>query len=114
MHIADEYDSLTAWRPYRDPWDPLAAITEIRQDSEVGRVDPEMAEVFCALIQKDLAERPSTDSASKPLKTLRFVDQHHRNALANEVPAVQPRVVQPIAVTQVVQRAFVLRTCQDS
>src|SRR6478736_9630104 len=37
-----------------------------------------------------------------------FVDQHHRNAFANEVLAMQSRVVQAVRIAEVVQRSLVL------
>ena len=51
VHVADEYDSLTSWRASRDAWDPEAALAELRQDAENGKLDPKVAEVFCRAIE---------------------------------------------------------------
>ncbi|NOQ34317.1 MAG: hypothetical protein GQ569_00295 [Methylococcaceae bacterium] len=40
--VADAYSALTAWRPYRGKWDCQAALTEIKEDAEKGKFDPQV------------------------------------------------------------------------
>lgn len=38
--VADAYDALTSWRPYREPWESAPALGEIRNETEKGVFDP--------------------------------------------------------------------------
>lgn len=49
--VADAYSALTAWRPYRDPWDQRMAFSELRKGVEQGRFDPQVVETLTALFK---------------------------------------------------------------
>jgi len=38
--VADQYDALTSWRPYRERWDFRAAYAEIEKAKDAGQMDP--------------------------------------------------------------------------
>jgi HD-GYP domain-containing protein (c-di-GMP phosphodiesterase class II) len=38
--VADAYDALISWRPYRDPWERSVALDEIVRETEAGIYDP--------------------------------------------------------------------------
>ena len=38
--VADAYDALISWRPYRDPWERSVALDEIVRETESGIYDP--------------------------------------------------------------------------
>jgi adenylate cyclase len=48
--VADAYDALTSWRPYRDPLARDAALDEIRRGAERGLYDPRVVEALFKLI----------------------------------------------------------------
>ncbi len=48
--VADAYNALTSWRPYRDPWDRLAALDEIRRGVGKGMYDPKIVESLVTLM----------------------------------------------------------------
>jgi len=48
--VADVYDALTSWRPYREKWDRQAACEEIRRGAEKGLFDPQVVESFLKLM----------------------------------------------------------------
>ncbi|MDA2937511.1 PAS domain S-box protein [Acidobacteria bacterium AH-259-A15] len=48
--VADTYDGLTSWRPYRDRWDYRAAFAEMKRDMEKGKFDPKVVEAFERLL----------------------------------------------------------------
>ena len=52
--IADEYEALTAWRPYHDPWAPQIALSEIERDLKEGKFDPKIGEVFVRMMKAGL------------------------------------------------------------
>ncbi|MBI4395624.1 MAG: HD domain-containing protein, partial [Elusimicrobia bacterium] len=54
LQVADVYDSITAGRPYRDSWDPGAALNEIRQEAEMGILDPSITDAFCEMIRSGI------------------------------------------------------------
>lgn len=39
IKVADSYDALTSWRPYRDSWDRQAAFDELRKSVKKGQYD---------------------------------------------------------------------------
>ena len=49
--VADTYNALTSWRPYRDRWDHVAAFAEMKRDAKKGKFDPEVMEVLGKLLQ---------------------------------------------------------------
>jgi adenylate cyclase len=42
--VAEAYSALTAWRPYREPWDQRVAMSELRKGVEQGRYDPRVVD----------------------------------------------------------------------
>ena len=54
IQIADEYEALTAWRPYHEPWEPKAALSEIERDLREGKFDPKIGDVFVRLMKAGL------------------------------------------------------------
>ncbi|MGH7254515.1 MAG: HD-GYP domain-containing protein, partial [Nitrospirales bacterium] len=42
--VADAYEAMTSWRPYREPWERHAALDEIRRSIEKGLFDPKVVE----------------------------------------------------------------------
>ncbi|MDA2926932.1 HD domain-containing protein [Acidobacteria bacterium AH-259-G07] len=49
--VADTYDGLTSWRPYRDRWDYRAAFAEMERDTERGKFDPKVMEALGRLLE---------------------------------------------------------------
>ena len=48
--VADAYDVLTSWRPYRKPWERTAALAEIRNETERRIFDPAVVSALARLI----------------------------------------------------------------
>lgn len=48
--VADAYNALTSWRPYRGPWERHAALVEIQHDVEKGIFDPVVAAELSKLV----------------------------------------------------------------
>jgi len=48
--VADTYDALTSWRPYREPWERHAALGEIRHQVEKGSYDPRVVSALSRLV----------------------------------------------------------------
>ncbi len=48
--VADTYDALTSWRPYREPWERHAALGEIRHQVEKGTYDPRVVAALAELL----------------------------------------------------------------
>jgi len=48
--VADAYDALTSWRPYRESWDRRAALGEIRREVDKGMFDPAVVEALARLV----------------------------------------------------------------
>jgi HD-GYP domain-containing protein (c-di-GMP phosphodiesterase class II) len=48
--VADAYNALTSWRPYRGPWERHAALVEIHRDVEKGLFDPAIVAVLARLV----------------------------------------------------------------
>jgi adenylate cyclase len=42
--VADAYDALTSWRPYRERWDRKAAFYELKRGVETGLYDPQIVQ----------------------------------------------------------------------
>jgi len=40
VSVADAYDAMTSWRPYRDRWDYRAAFLELQKETSKGKFDP--------------------------------------------------------------------------
>ncbi|MCH8320654.1 MAG: HD domain-containing protein [Acidobacteria bacterium] len=51
LAVADTYNALTSWRPYRDRWDHRAAFAEMKRDAKKGKFDPEVMEILGKLLQ---------------------------------------------------------------
>ncbi|MBI4347388.1 MAG: HD domain-containing protein [Elusimicrobia bacterium] len=54
LQIPDEYEALTAWRPYHEPWEPAAALSEIEKDLREGKFDPKIGDVFLRMMKSGL------------------------------------------------------------
>ena len=48
--VADAYDALTSWRPYRETWERHAALGEINREVEKGIFDPMVVAALAKLI----------------------------------------------------------------
>lgn len=48
--VADAYDALTSWRPYREPWERRSALEELRRGVERGLYDPKVVEILTPLM----------------------------------------------------------------
>lgn len=48
--VADAYDALTSWRPYREAWDRRAAIDEIRRNVRKGLYQKEIVDILERLV----------------------------------------------------------------
>ncbi len=48
--VADAYDALTSWRPYRESWERRAALGEIRREVEKGMFDPAVVGALAGLV----------------------------------------------------------------
>lgn len=48
--VADAYDALTSWRPYRERWERHAALAEIQRCVERGNFDPKVVHTLMELI----------------------------------------------------------------
>ena len=51
LAVADTYDALTSWRPYRDRWDHRAAFAEMQRDAKKGKFDPQVMETMGKLLE---------------------------------------------------------------
>ena len=50
VRVAEAYDALTSWRPYREAWTGDAALAEVGRDINRRRVDPELGEAFLRMM----------------------------------------------------------------
>lgn len=48
--VADVYDALTSWRPYRDPWERHATLDEIRRGASKGLYDTKVVDALVSLL----------------------------------------------------------------
>lgn len=48
--VADAYDALTSWRPYREPWERQAALAEIERCVDRGNFDPKIVHTLMELV----------------------------------------------------------------
>ena len=48
--VADTYDALTSWRPYRDRWDYRAVFSEMQRYTANGKFDPKIMEPLGKLL----------------------------------------------------------------
>lgn len=48
--VADSYAALTAWRPYREPWERNAVLGELHRDVEKGAFDPAVVAALAQLL----------------------------------------------------------------
>ncbi len=48
--VADAYDALTSWRPYRDPWELHATLDEVRRGVGRGFYDPKVVDALVELM----------------------------------------------------------------
>jgi adenylate cyclase len=48
--VADAYDALTSWRPYREPWERRAALGEISREVGKGVFDPMIVSLLANLV----------------------------------------------------------------
>jgi HD-GYP domain-containing protein (c-di-GMP phosphodiesterase class II) len=44
--VAEQYEALTAWRPYRDAWQPAAALRQVEDDTRKGKFDPAVVQLL--------------------------------------------------------------------
>lgn len=51
INVADTYDSLTSWRPYRDRWDRNAAFDELNRGVMKGFHDPQIVKALIKCLQ---------------------------------------------------------------
>ena len=49
--VADQYDALTSWRPYRDPWEHQPALNEIQRDLQRGKFDPQVVDALLRIME---------------------------------------------------------------
>lgn len=56
--VADAYDTLTAWHPSAEPWEPRAALAELGKGAVEGRYDPRVVQALAKTLEP-LAEAPS-------------------------------------------------------
>ena len=54
--VADTYDALTSWRPYRERLERDAALSEIQRGTESGTFDPRVVEALMELMRR--VQRP--------------------------------------------------------
>jgi putative nucleotidyltransferase with HDIG domain len=54
IQLAEEYESLTSWRPYREKHEIPAALTELRNDVIEGKFDPKIGELFLKMLDSSL------------------------------------------------------------
>jgi HD-GYP domain-containing protein (c-di-GMP phosphodiesterase class II) len=52
LAVSEAYASLTSKRPYRDPWDGHAAMTEIGKYVRSGKFDPAVVEVLNEIVSE--------------------------------------------------------------
>jgi adenylate cyclase len=48
--VADAYDALTSWRPYREQWDRNGALDELRRGVEKGLFDPQIVDTLIKIL----------------------------------------------------------------
>ena len=65
--VADAYEALTAWRVHREPWEPGAALGELRREVEKGAFDPAIVEALAQLVT------PSAGTGTGSVPHLRLV-----------------------------------------
>ncbi len=51
--LAEDFNAMTSWRPYRGPWDVRLALNEIRKNTEKGYYDPHIVEVLFEALRSD-------------------------------------------------------------
>jgi adenylate cyclase len=51
VSVADAYDAMTSWRPYRDRWDYRAAFIELKKETSRGKFDPIVIAALGKLLQ---------------------------------------------------------------
>lgn len=49
--VAEAYDALTSWRPYREAWDARVAFSELRKGAEQGRYDPHVVDALVEIFK---------------------------------------------------------------
>jgi len=52
--VADMYDALTSWRPYRERWDHRAAFSEIQKERKLGNLDREVVDHLGRLLELEV------------------------------------------------------------
>ncbi len=50
IRVADTYDALTSWRPYRDSWDRLAAFDELQKSVKKGQLDQTIVDALLQVL----------------------------------------------------------------
>ncbi|MBF0225158.1 MAG: HD domain-containing protein [Desulfobacterales bacterium] len=50
--VADTYDALTSWRPYRERWNKKAAFEELKRGVQNGTFDPKIVEIAINILEK--------------------------------------------------------------
>jgi HD-GYP domain-containing protein (c-di-GMP phosphodiesterase class II)/class 3 adenylate cyclase len=58
--VADVYDALTSWRPYREKWDREASLDELTQMAKQGLLDKEVVQTLIDLIEHEQVSQIKT------------------------------------------------------
>lgn len=96
--VCDVYDAITSNRPYKDGWDPAAAMRRMDEWAQVGQFDPAVLRVFREVVGEypvgslvrlrsgrlAVVNAQNPGSPSKPSVTAFYCARSHR-ALAPEV-----------------------------
>ncbi|MFA5139713.1 MAG: HD domain-containing phosphohydrolase [Elusimicrobiota bacterium] len=51
IQVAEMYEALTAWRPYREPFARGSAMAELRRSLTEGKFDPRVGEAFLKMVE---------------------------------------------------------------
>jgi len=51
IQVAEMYEALTAWRPYREAFARGSALAELRRSLTEGKLDPRAGEAFLRLVE---------------------------------------------------------------
>ncbi|MDY6845031.1 MAG: adenylate/guanylate cyclase domain-containing protein, partial [Thermodesulfobacteriota bacterium] len=50
--VADSYNALISWRPYREGWEQHAALAEMKNSEKRGKFDPQISEILINLMSQ--------------------------------------------------------------
>jgi len=51
IQVASQYDTLTAWKPYREAWNRKAALSELHHQTEHGHFDPKVLAALTKVLE---------------------------------------------------------------